>query len=106
MAELSEDIATFLLSVLAGHDSIKMTRGTGSRKVEGVVTGMSGSKIAGITVRAFPYDVYGSIDWTTLKARDGTNINGQYTLYLDPGTYELSFERKYIQIMTETKVVT
>jgi hypothetical protein len=40
------------------------------------------------------------VDWTILCGRDKTDVNGAYTLFLDPGTYIFSIEKNSIQMTT------
>jgi hypothetical protein len=105
ITEFSSSVVEGLMETLSTYDRIVMTRGTGSKVYNDYLIS-NGKALSGITLRAFRYTDVDSIDWTTLKARDVTAPDGKFTFFLDPGTYEVSIERKGIQLGTTTITVT
>lgn len=112
-AEIAAAVVEELYQTLAATDSIVMGQGIGSvtfnTKLEAfedhkVMT--SGNRpIQGVVVRAFAADVAGNVDWDSVIARHVTDINGDFTLYLDPGEYVISYEKNGVQINTGTLTV-
>jgi hypothetical protein len=57
-------------------------------------------------VRAFLIDPVTGVDWTLIKGMDLTDSTGEYTFYLDPGSYIVTVEKNGVQIgSSEIEVV-
>lgn len=99
LIELQNDYENF-----AATGYIVIGQGRGSETWTDTVTD-GVNPVTHVAVKAYE-KTGGSVDWSEIVAMDTTDHNGSYTLYLNPGTYVLSVERRNVQIATLEITVT
>jgi hypothetical protein len=106
MAIAAEIMARFS-TLFSGQDAVRMTRGTGSVAFDTSkepytsyrALGKNDKPFVNIVIRMFKWSDTGP-DFTKPSARDVTDQHGDYLVYIDPGTYTISFEKNGEQLDT------
>jgi hypothetical protein len=96
--DITDSIAAYLLGQFSVTGYIVVGRGRGSTTFTDFI--LSGADPAPhVVVKAYA-KTNGLVDWDHLLGMDITDQDGKYILYLNPGIYVLSIEKKYVQITT------
>lgn len=80
-----------------------ITRGTGKIEIKDVINDRWGNPINDVQVNI--YNLNTELQDKNILAQDYTNGNGQYILYVDPGTYIFEYYHPNFTTITETKII-
>lgn len=95
-----EDITDAVTEMLSPQGLAIIGQGLGSEIYTDTVTDGADNPVKRAYVKAFAVDDETGIDWTHIKAMDVTSNSGEYTFYLDVGTYIVTIEKNGVQLGT------
>lgn len=87
-------------NIAVANEDTNLTQGNGSIKVEDYVQDHKGNPIIDVQVNVFHPN-----DLNTIIAQDYTNVEGKWTVYLDPGEYVFEFYHPEFEVITENRTI-
>ena len=90
-------------NILTDQNINQISRGSGNITIKDNIIDKWNNPVNDVQVNV--YNINTQLDDSTIIAQDYTNSEGQYILYLNPGTYIFEYYHPNFSIITETKII-